>query len=100
RAWDEKKSILEASPDLLSAEADTLLGELAAAQQEEGARQLIEQHGALLRRCRTWGIDPAWYYTLGMRLGDDGNDVALPVEHEAAVMQVASLLAAQQHGDG
>jgi len=97
QAWEEKKSLLEASPDLLSAEADTLLEELAAAQQEEGARRLIEQHRALLRRCRTWGIDPAWYYTFGMRLGNDG---ALPVEHEAAVMQIASLLAAHQHENG
>src|SRR5436305_10695209 len=32
-----------------------------------------------------------------MRLGDN---VALPGEHEAAVMQIASLLAAQQHEDG
>ncbi len=97
QAWEEKKSLLEGSPDLLSAEADTLLEELAAAQQEEGARRLIEQHRALLRRCRTWGIDPAWYYTFGMRLGNDG---ALPVEHEAAVMQIASLLAAHQHENG
>jgi len=179
QAWGEKKSLLEAFPDLLSAEADALLEELAAALQEEGARRLIEQHGALLarcrevgieaafadlqdaalptevvevvdqflradwetrhhlleqhpdrllseqvepvfdalvrvnnepeatrfledtrtllRRCRSWGIDPAWYYTLGMRLGDD---VGLPAEHEAAMMQIASLLAAQQDEDG
>jgi len=41
-SWMESQRLLEAHPEFLSTEADTLLEQLAAAQQDDGTRQLIE----------------------------------------------------------
>ena len=61
--WGESRRILEAHPELLSDEADALLGELitaAQAQGDEDARRVFEEHRALLRRCREVGIEQAF----------------------------------------
>ncbi|MDQ7030286.1 MAG: hypothetical protein Q9O62_11165 [Ardenticatenia bacterium] len=58
--WTESRRVLEAHPELLSDEADDLLGQLAEAQEDERARRLVEQHRALLRRCREVGVDRAF----------------------------------------
>ena len=90
--WTESQRLLEAHPEFLGTEADTLLEQLAAAQQDEGTRQLIEEHRALLTRCRSWGIEPTMYFTLGMCLGDS---IEIPPEHEEAVRHIATLLSQQ-----
>ncbi|MGB9724265.1 MAG: CpXC domain-containing protein, partial [Chloroflexia bacterium] len=61
--WAESRRILEAHPELLSAEADALLEQLvqaALAQGDENARRIFEEHRALLRRCREVGIEQAF----------------------------------------
>jgi hypothetical protein len=58
--WIESQRLLEAHPEFLDTEADTLLEQLAAAQQDDGLKQLIGQHRALLARCREVGIVAAF----------------------------------------
>jgi len=61
--WDESRRILEAHPELLTDEADALLGQLvqaAQAQGDEDARRILEEHRALLRRCREIGVEQAF----------------------------------------
>ena len=61
--WDDSRRIVEAHPELLSDEADALLGQLvqaAQAQGDEDARRILEEHRALLRRCREAGIARAF----------------------------------------
>ncbi len=60
RTWPESQRLLEAHPEFLDTETDMLLEQLAAAQQDDSARQLIEQHRALLTRCREGGIEAAF----------------------------------------
>jgi hypothetical protein len=63
RTWDESRRILEARPDLLTDEADALLGRWIAAAQAQGdeeARRILEEHRVLLRRCREVGIEEAF----------------------------------------
>src|ERR1700687_2783919 len=64
-----------------------------AAATEKDTIQVLEELRTLLRRCRTWGIDPLWYFELGMRLGDS---IDIPAEHEPAVMNIAALLSRQR----
>ena len=52
--------MVEAQPELVSPEAEALLVELAAAQEDEGARATIERHRALLARCREVGVVAAF----------------------------------------
>jgi tetratricopeptide (TPR) repeat protein len=63
RTWDESRRILEAHPELLTDEADALLGQRIAAAQAQGdeeARRILEEHRVLLRRCREVGIERAF----------------------------------------
>jgi N-acetylglucosamine kinase-like BadF-type ATPase len=63
RTWDESRRILEAHPELLTDEADAMLGRLidaAQAQGDEAAIRIFERHRALLRRCREAGIEEAF----------------------------------------
>jgi tetratricopeptide (TPR) repeat protein len=60
KTWNESQRLLEAHPEFLDAEVDMLMEQLAAAQQVDGARQFIEQHRALLTRCRAGGIEAAF----------------------------------------
>ena len=66
--WDESRRILEAHPELLTDEADALLGQLvqaAQAQGDENARRFLEEHRALLRRCREVGVEQAFAEKVG-----------------------------------
>ncbi len=58
--WTESQRIVEQHPELLTDAADALLEQLAAAQEDENARRAVEQHRALLRRCRADGIEAAF----------------------------------------
>jgi hypothetical protein len=63
RIWGESRRILEAHPELLTDEADALLGQWIAAAQAQGdekARRILEEHRVLLRRCREVGIEQAF----------------------------------------
>jgi|GEM_PF-2476971 len=60
---EESRRILEAHPELLTDEADAMLGRLidtAQAQGDEAALRIFERHRALLRRCREVGIPRAF----------------------------------------
>ncbi len=91
--WAAAQRLLEGHPEFLDTEADTLLEQLAAAQQDEGLRHLIEDKRNLLYRCRSWGIEPALYFMLGMRLG---GSIEIPQEHEDTIRHIATLLSQQQ----
>jgi hypothetical protein len=61
--WDESRRIVEAHPELLTDEADALLGKLLdSAQQrnDESALRLSEEHHTLLRRCCEVGVQEAF----------------------------------------
>ena len=58
--WVESKRVLEAHPGLLRPEIDVLLQELAAQQEQEGVRKVIEKYRLLLAQCRIKGIDAAF----------------------------------------
>jgi len=61
--WAETRRIVEAHPELLTDAADALLGRLVDAAREEGdeeAVRLLEEHRALLRRCREVGVERAF----------------------------------------
>jgi len=60
RTWPESRRVVEQHPELLTPAADDLLAQLAAAQDDEGARQLVEEHRALLRRCRQVDVAQAF----------------------------------------
>ncbi len=60
RTWSESRRVVEEHPELLSDEADALLGQLIAAQEDANARRYLEEHRALLRRCREVGIESAF----------------------------------------
>jgi len=60
QTWDGSRRILEAHPELLSEEADGLLGQLIEVQEDDGARRTLEEHRALLRRCREVGLEAAF----------------------------------------
>jgi succinate dehydrogenase flavin-adding protein (antitoxin of CptAB toxin-antitoxin module) len=61
--WEESRRILEAHPELLTDEADAVLGrfiDTAQAQGDEAALRIFERHRALLRRCREVGVEEAF----------------------------------------
>jgi Tetratricopeptide repeat/NB-ARC domain len=95
--WAKRRQLLTDHADLLLSDlVEPVFERLLEAYEEEEAIHELERLRMLLRRCRTWGIDTAWYLALGMRLGDD---IDIPTGHEAAVMQIAALLSRQQEDD-
>ncbi len=63
RTWEESRRLLDQHPELLSDEADALLGRLqdaARARSDEHALRILEQHRVLLRRCREVGAARAF----------------------------------------
>ena len=63
RTWDDSQQIVEQHPELLSDQADALFGQLIAAAQAsqvDGGAAEMEEHRALLRRCREVGIPRAF----------------------------------------
>ena len=67
RSWGASRRVVKRHPELLSDEDDALLGQLAEAQEDERTRQVVEEHRALLRRCREAGIKAAFAEKMGMR---------------------------------
>ena len=63
--WDESQRIVEQNPLLLHADADDLLRKLAATQPDPQARQGVDEHRALLGRCREAGIPRAFAEKMG-----------------------------------
>src|SRR5512144_1143534 len=59
-SWAASEQVVAAHPELLREPADQLLAQLAARQQDDAARQILEVHRALLRRCREVGVGPAF----------------------------------------
>ncbi len=62
KTWDESRRIVEAHPELLSAEADALLGRMLEAEEVRRPsvrRIFFEHHRAFLRRCREVGVERA-----------------------------------------
>jgi len=92
--WAKRREMLNEHTDLLlSTQVEAVFHTLLEVNTEPGAIQTLEQLRTLLRRCRTWGIDPVWYFELRMRLGDS---IDIPAEHEAAVMNIVTLLSCQR----
>jgi tetratricopeptide (TPR) repeat protein len=60
RTWSESRRVVEERPELLSDAADALLGQLIAAQEDADVRRYLEEHRALLRRCREVGVERAF----------------------------------------
>ncbi len=60
RTWLESRRVVEEHPQLLSDEADALLGQLIAAEENADVRRYLEEHRALLRRCREVGVERAF----------------------------------------
>jgi len=94
--WAGSRRVVEEHPELLTDEADALLGQLiegARAQGDENATRLFEEHRALLRRCREAGVEAAFTEKTGAvgaqraaPLPDD-----LPPEARAAMEALAAL---------
>jgi CHAT domain-containing protein len=57
--WTEVQQILEAHPDLITLEAEQLILQVIDQQTDPGARESLEQHLPLLRRCREIGVERA-----------------------------------------
>lgn len=57
----ESKQLIESQPDLIGAQADNLLTQLAANQEQESARDFIEKRRQLLTRCAEVGISNAYH---------------------------------------
>ncbi|HEU4322911.1 MAG TPA: tetratricopeptide repeat protein [Roseiflexaceae bacterium] len=60
QTWDESQAFLEEHPELLSPTADSLLKKLAADQNDDRPREMMEIHRKLLVRCRDIGIEAAF----------------------------------------
>lgn len=87
--WDESRRILEEQPDLLSDEADALLGQGIDAARDVGAQgtapnedvqrfiRTLEQHRTLLRRCRAVGVDEAFAEAAAAGVSSGGHAAGL-----------------------
>ena len=58
--WEESQKVVEEHPELLSEEADSLLGGLAQAVEDVNVRTMVMKYQTLLRRCREVGIPRAF----------------------------------------
>ncbi len=82
-SWNESQRILEQYPELLTDEANALLGQLTETQETEGARQTVETHRALLRRCREVGVERAF----AERISVKGSASAIPDQFQSDLLQ-------------
>jgi hypothetical protein len=79
--WADSRRVLEQHPELLGDEADALLGQMIAAQDDEDAIAYLEQHRELLRRCRQVGVEQAF---ADLESGDADPEAALRALMERA----------------
>ena len=63
--WPDSRRVVEQHPELLTGVADGLLAQLADAHEDDGARRTVEEHRALLLRCREVGIEAAFAELVG-----------------------------------
>jgi len=75
RTWNESRRIVEQNPALLTGDTDARLGELIEAQDNGNAVRVLEEHRALLRRCREAGIPRAFAEKTSGARGGAGLDV-------------------------
>lgn len=64
-SWPDLHRVVKAHPELLDDGAEALLAELAAAQEDDWARQLLEKHCTFLARCREVGLGAAFAERMG-----------------------------------
>jgi tetratricopeptide (TPR) repeat protein len=94
--WTTRRALLaDPQTPLLSEKIEPIFARLLMIYKEDAHQQTLAEMRTLLRRCRTWGVDATWHFELHMRLGDG---IEIPAEHEAAIGQIAALLA-QGQGD-
>jgi len=87
--WADSKTYLENHPELLADEAEQVLARLSEVQDNEGARRTLEEHLALLHRCRAEGIAAAFAEKTGGGGGPGLGDI--PPEVEPVLREVARL---------
>jgi len=91
--WSERRALLDRYHDLLvSEDVDNLFARLQENLVDASnprVAAIMEDAQSFLRRCRTWGVEVAWHFVMGMRLGDS---IAIPVELEEAVGEIAAVL--------
>ena len=88
--WDESRRIVERTPLLLDPRADDLLRQVAAAQPDPQVRQAVEEHRALLRRCREVGSESAFAEKTSGSDTDGNIDVPPELQIDLAGTQSAS----------
>ena len=98
--WAESRRIVEAHPELLTDDADSLLEQLiesARAQNDANAVRIFEEHRALLRRCRDAGIEQAFAERKKPQIAEEIPPemrplaealAALPKEHRNALAEI------------
>lgn len=92
--WADSRRVLEQHPELLSDQADALLEQLAQAQENPQLRQMVEEHHALLRRCREVGVQLAFAQKTRT---DSGH---IPSEFQADLRQAQEAQERYQWGAG
>ncbi len=94
--WSDRYQLLTDRSDiLLNKGIEPLFEALLVSIEDPDEQQFLEKMRLLLRRCRTWGVQPVFYFELQMRLGDS---VDIPAQCEFTVMQVAKLLVERAEG--
>jgi tetratricopeptide (TPR) repeat protein len=92
--WHNRLQLLKEHAEILLAEYIELIFDLLLVKNTDSdIINILTYNRTFLRRCRTWGIEPACQLELSMWLGED---VLIPLEHEATVMHIAILLSRQQ----
>ena len=93
--WNHRRQMLTQHTDtLLNESIEQVVTRLVQANEDAEVRQILEGMRTLLRRCRTWGVEPAFYFELQMRLGDG---IDIPTGCEDTIMQVATLRCRQNY---
>ena len=92
--WAKRCQLLDEQAQLLLSESvEPAFDALLEVNTEPDVVQALEEVRTLLRRCRTWDVEPMLYFELRMRLGDS---IDIPAEYEATVMRIATLLSRQR----
>ena len=87
RTLDESRRVVETHSELLTDEAGNLMEQLAEAQEDSNARRVVEEHRALLRRCREVGMEAAF----AKKTGPAGS-IPIPPEFQADLRQAREAL--------
>jgi hypothetical protein len=93
-SWGGKQQVVATHPELLSESADEELARLAGVQTEDSARESVEMHSALLRRCRAAGVGLAFGELRVDAILEGGRDVPAALRDALARALAAEDLAA------